>query len=97
MKVRQRALGMTVTLSSKGQLIIPKQIRKALALTPGAKFVVKIDERKQIVLQPVAQRPSEAHRLISELRGILTGTDALRWLEEDHRTELEREEAKLRL
>lgn len=33
----------TTRLSSKGQVVIPEQIRKALGLEPGAQFVVLCD------------------------------------------------------
>jgi AbrB family looped-hinge helix DNA binding protein len=84
---------MTVTLSSKGQLVIPKQIRQALALQPGTKFTVEIDNQGGIVLRPVAEQ-TDVHELIRSLRGILAGTDVLELLEEDHRQELQREAAK---
>jgi AbrB family looped-hinge helix DNA binding protein len=34
---------MTVTLSSKGQVVLPKQARSRLQLRPGAKFACKVD------------------------------------------------------
>jgi AbrB family looped-hinge helix DNA binding protein len=34
---------MTVTLSSKGQVVLPKQARTRLQLRPGTRFVCKID------------------------------------------------------
>jgi AbrB family looped-hinge helix DNA binding protein len=34
---------MTVTLSSKGQVVLPKQARTRLQLRPGARLVCKID------------------------------------------------------
>lgn len=34
---------MTVTLSSKGQVVLPKQTRLRLQLRPGAKFACKVE------------------------------------------------------
>jgi AbrB family looped-hinge helix DNA binding protein len=57
---------MTVTLSSKGQVVLPKQARTRLQLRPGTRFVCKIDgdsiilkleprsrERPKLILNPV--------------------------------------------
>jgi AbrB family looped-hinge helix DNA binding protein len=56
---------MTVTLSSKGQVVLPKQARTRLQLRPGTKFVCRVDgdsiiltleprsrERPKLVLDP---------------------------------------------
>lgn len=56
---------MTVTLSSKGQIVLPKQARARLQLRPGTKFVCKVEgdsiiltleprgrERSRLVLDP---------------------------------------------
>jgi AbrB family looped-hinge helix DNA binding protein len=40
---------MTVTLSSKGQVVLPKQARLQLQLRPGTKFVCRVD-RDSIIL-----------------------------------------------
>ncbi|HEY5219617.1 MAG TPA: AbrB/MazE/SpoVT family DNA-binding domain-containing protein [Gemmatimonadaceae bacterium] len=48
----------TTTLSSKGQVVIPEEIRARLGLEPGAQFVVLGDRDVVIfkVLQPPAAR-----------------------------------------
>lgn len=48
----------TTTLSSKGQVVIPEEIRQRLGLKPGAQFVVLGDKDVVIfkVLQPPAKR-----------------------------------------
>ena len=56
----------TVTVSTKGQLVIPAEIRKALHIKPGMRFAVLL-ERNQIILRPVNRQ------FIDELRGITAG------------------------
>jgi len=57
---------MIATLSSKGQVVLPKQVRARLRLRPGTKLVCKI-EGDSIVLtaeNPVTERP----KLMTDLR-----------------------------
>jgi AbrB family looped-hinge helix DNA binding protein len=76
-----------VRLSSKGQLVIPRAVRRALKLSPGAEFRLEIVERK-IVLNPV-----EAASPIEALYGRFAGRDLLGDLEQEHRREVESEQA----
>jgi len=76
---------MLVKLSSKGQLVIPRPIRKALGLHRGTQFHVRVDEGK-VILEPVGPSPAEA------LYGKYTDADLLTDLEEEHRQEI-RDEA----
>jgi len=46
------------TVSSKGQVVIPKPVREALGLTPGTVLRVRV-EGKRIVLEPVEEPPEE--------------------------------------
>ena len=55
----------TVTLSSKYQLVIPRDVRERLDLEPGAKLTVI---EKSGILYLVPQRP------LAELRGVARGT-----------------------
>jgi AbrB family looped-hinge helix DNA binding protein len=55
----------TVTLSSKGQLVIPRELRERLDLAPGARFTV-IEKGGIIYLVP--ERPLKA------LQGVARGT-----------------------
>jgi AbrB family looped-hinge helix DNA binding protein len=48
---------MSTTLTSKGQVTIPKKIRDALGLQPGSAVEFDIDERGQIVLRKAEERP----------------------------------------
>ncbi len=42
----------TITLSSKGQLSIPRQLREALGLAAGARLQASIDAHGRLVLVP---------------------------------------------
>ena len=55
----------TVTLSSKYQLVIPRDVRRRLDLEPGAKLTVI---EKGGILYLVPERP------LAELRGVARGT-----------------------
>ena len=56
----------TVTVSPKFQVVIPKQLRESLKLTPGQKIQVLLYENR-IELIPV--------RPIKKMRGFLKGID----------------------
>ncbi len=75
---------MLVTLSSKGQLVLPKSVREALHLSAGARLKVEVSGQK-IVLEQVTISP------IDELSGMFAGVDFLSALEAEHREELEAE------
>ncbi len=42
----------TTTLTSKGQLTLPKDVRDRLHLSPGVQFEVSVDEKGDVVLHP---------------------------------------------
>jgi AbrB family looped-hinge helix DNA binding protein len=75
---------LSVKLSSKGQLVIPKDIRDVLGLEAGTRFQVQVQNGK-IVLEPLAQSPIDA------LYGKYAQVDLLDDLEAEHQKELERE------
>lgn len=75
---------MRATLSSKGQVVIPRAVRQALGLRPGVRFDVRITD-DAILLKPVAASP------IDRLYGKFAGSDMLADLEEEHRREIERD------
>lgn len=57
---------MTTTLSSKGQVVLPKQARALLQLRPGIKFICKV-QGGSIVLTP--ENPvTEPPRLINHAK-----------------------------
>jgi AbrB family looped-hinge helix DNA binding protein len=78
---------MLTTLSSKGQLIIPKPVRKALKLQAGDRFRIQVEQGK-IILEP-ATSPIEA------LYGKYACADFLTDLEAEHQQEI-RDEAAVR-
>ena len=51
-----------VTLSSKGQLTIPRQMREALGLAPGARLQASIDRHGRLVLVPSKYEPEDLFR-----------------------------------
>jgi AbrB family looped-hinge helix DNA binding protein len=61
---------LSTTVSTKGQLVIPSEIRDALDIRPGTR-VVMIQEENRIVLQPVNDR------FLKETRGITAGGRSL--------------------
>jgi AbrB family looped-hinge helix DNA binding protein len=75
---------MTVKLSSKGQLVIPKPIREALGLKKGTRFHVDVADGK-IILEPETSPPIDA------LYGKYAEADLLSDLEGEHRQELHRD------
>lgn len=74
---------MAVTVSSKGQLVIPAPIRRRYHITPGSQVRV-LDNGKEIVLIPI---PKDAFRAS---RGMLKGysvEEFLRWRRQEKRRE----------
>lgn len=78
---------MLVRLSSKGQLVIPGAVRRALRLLPGTELKLEVVDKK-IVLAPV-----DTASPIDALYGRFAGHDLLGDLEQEHRDEIERERA----
>ena len=54
------------TVSTKGQLVIPAEMRASLGLKPGTRVVLRL-EGSQIILEPVSKK------LVEKLRGITKG------------------------
>jgi len=71
---------MSTTLTSKGQVTIPKRIREALRLEPGSTVEFAIDAHGRVVIQPArAARPQRAKDRFEAARGKAT----VRWRTED--------------
>ena len=49
----------TITLTSKGQLTLPRPMRDALGLAPGARLQASIDRQGRLVLVPSKYEPEE--------------------------------------
>lgn len=74
-----------VTVSSKGQIAIPAEIRKAHAIKQGDRFELRVSEGK-LVLVPLKEKPFV--RLYGAFQG---DTSLIRSLEEEHAREIEKE------
>ena len=73
-----------VKLSSKGQMVLPKEIREAMGI--GAGTVLKVIRKdKKILLEPMAAS------MIDRLYGKFKGEDFLKDLEAEHHREIRRE------
>lgn len=65
----------TVTLSSKGQLTIPRQLRDALGLAPGARLQASIDRHGRLVLVPSKYEPEDLFRHRPKVSRVLSVED----------------------
>jgi len=77
-----------VTVSKKGWVVIPKEVRKRHSIMPGDKFVI-IDYGRGITLFPASKDP------IREAYGMLKGGSSMQDFLEEKRQELEEEERDL--
>ncbi len=76
---------MIAKVSSKGQVVVPKEIRKQLGIKAGSLFEFKQIDKKRLEIT-VINDP------IKELHGIFKGSGMLKELEKEHREEIERDE-----
>jgi antitoxin PrlF len=72
-------------ISSKGQVVVPKEVRARLNIRPGTFFHVTV-EKNNIVLTPMKKRP------IDRLYGRFAGEKILDELEREHAREIEHED-----
>ena len=73
---------MLIRLSSKGQVVIPKTVRRSLRLKDGDQFQLRVVKGK-IILEPIAKG------LVQKLQGKYAGHNMLKALEEEHHREVE--------
>ncbi|MDQ7823866.1 MAG: AbrB/MazE/SpoVT family DNA-binding domain-containing protein [Candidatus Eremiobacteraeota bacterium] len=73
-----------VKTSSKGQLVIPGEIRKKLGIKPGQKVFLNVVDREKVEIYPIPENPVEAFCGIFEEGSSLTGM-----LREERRQERE--------
>ena len=78
---------LTVTLSSKGQIVLPQDIRRMLGLQEGDKLAVSLKDRTVSLTPLPAERAADWQRW----RGELAGTNALAEHVAEHAQEVERE------
>ena len=60
---------MPTTLTSKGQVTIPKQIRDALSLVPGCSVEFAVNTEGDVVIHKVGARSSRKPDLFEAARG----------------------------
>lgn len=83
----------TTTVSSKGWVVIPKKLREAYNLTPGAKVQI-VDYDKSLRIIPVPEDPIEAaFGMLKEYPERYSGRPLTQELVDEHRREVEQEEA----
>ncbi|HTC56420.1 MAG TPA: AbrB/MazE/SpoVT family DNA-binding domain-containing protein [Candidatus Sulfotelmatobacter sp.] len=58
------------SVSTKGQFVIPSEIRESLGIKPGTRIAVT-QEGSRIVLEPVSEE------LVDRTRGLFSGTPSL--------------------
>ena len=71
-------------ISSKGQLVVPKEVREKLKIKPGTFFNVHL-EKNSIVLTPMKETP------IEKLYGKFAGEKILDELEKEHANEIKKQ------
>lgn len=69
---------MATTLTTKGQVTIPKRIRDALQLTPGASVEFSVNAAGEVVLLP-AQPPGRARKPTSDRFDAVRGRADVPW------------------
>ena len=80
----------TTTVSSKGQIVIPRHLREKHRLTSGVRLQIT-ETGEGLVLSPIRRaRASTRQSGWRALRGSAKGTDALKQHLEEHRREAKR-------
>jgi len=70
---------MATTLTSKGQVTIPKQIRDALNLLPGSSLEFAVNKDGEVVIHKVGTRGSRQRGRFESARG----TAQVKWRTDD--------------
>jgi AbrB family looped-hinge helix DNA binding protein len=60
---------MSTTLTSKGQVTIPKQIRDALNLAPGCAVEFAVNREGEVVIHKAGERPGRKRDRFEAARG----------------------------
>ena len=74
---------METTMTSKGQIVIPSELRRKYGLKQGVRIQV-IDDGGQIILQPITPE------YVRKVRGLLKGNKGMKALMQDRQLEKER-------
>lgn len=61
---------MTTTVSTKGQVVLPKRARTQLRLTPGTALTCRVDG-DSIILTPVGTRSAQPRRVKDRRTGLI--------------------------
>lgn len=70
----------TVLISTKGQIVLPVAVRKALGLKPGMRVNVKLDGKKALITPAPAEKAASLQEIQSLLKydGPTVPVDAMR-------------------
>ena len=74
---------METTMTSKGQIVIPSELRRKYGLKEGVRIQL-IDAGEQIILQPITPE------YVRKMRGLLKGNKGMKALMQDRQMEKER-------
>jgi AbrB family looped-hinge helix DNA binding protein len=74
---------METTMTSKGQIVIPSELRRKYGLEAGVRIQL-IDDGEQIILQPITPA------YVRKVRGLLKGNRGMKALVQDRQMEKER-------
>ena len=80
----------TITVSTKGQIAIPRSVRDRLSLKPGTKLGLDV-KGETLVMRRVAAGLKDWRSMQGMIR---KGPSLTQALEEEHRREMEREDAR---
>ena len=64
-------------MTSKGQVLIPKAARDAVGLKPNGTYKLAVNDRNQVVIEPIGYGPEEAEERVRRMRKglkLLAGT-----------------------
>jgi len=61
----------TTTLTSKGQITVPKEVRDFLGIGPGSKVMFEVTPMGEVVLRPLSARTT-LPRPVASVRGSAT-------------------------
>jgi antitoxin PrlF len=63
---------MSTTVTTKGQVTIPKKVRDYLGLVPGSAVNFEVSGEREVTLRPAERRPRRPKNRFAKLRGRAT-------------------------